>query len=429
MRSPQQPAWLGLGTVALQELQSSLRDRQTVLNAVVLPIVLYPVLFWLIVQGFLVVQGHKERTAVQVWLAGAAEQLAQVEPKLVEGTDLPTEYIAKGPMELDEHELRALLMPPTGAAPDPDRPEAVLVLPPDSDSDSALYIASTRSDSELAASRVQSDLTDLQQTLRQEAAAARGLSGEDLVPLRIENHTVTTSRDQGAFVLSLFLPMMIVFMSVMGAFFPAVDSTAGEKERGTAETTLLIPIPRSRVLLGKILATTTLAFLATLLNLISMGLAARHLLMTLGPSVPIDIQFPFLALLYSLPLILLFCFFVSAVLTALAGLTKSFKEGQAMLGPAQLVFILPAVIGVMPGLELTPLTALIPVVNVVLAVRAILIMQWLPLAYAITAGVLLAAAWIAVRLCVRLLSLEALAFAGTSMSLKDLFLRSRHANS
>ncbi|MEZ6021546.1 MAG: ABC transporter permease subunit [Planctomycetota bacterium] len=150
-------------------------------------------------------------------------------------------------------------------------------------------------------------------------------------------------------MLSLFLPMMIVFMSVMGAFFPAVDSTAGEKERGTAETTLLIPIPRSRVLLGKILATTTLG--TTLLNLISMGLAARHLLMTLGPSVPIDIQFPFLALLYSLPLILLFCFFVSAVLTALAGLTKSFKEGQAMLGPAQLVFILPAVIGVMLGLE------------------------------------------------------------------------------
>jgi ABC-type Na+ efflux pump permease subunit len=234
---------------------------------------------------------------------------------------------------------------------------------------------------------------------------------------------VTTKQDKGAFMLSLILPMMIVIMAVMGAFFPAVDLTAGEKERGTSETTLLLPIPRAKVLTGKILACTALAFLATTLNLTSMGLAARHLLGSLGPKVPVEIQFPFMAVLYSLPLILLFCFFVSASLTALAGLTKTFKEGQAMLGPAQAVFMLPAIIGIMPGLELNETWALVPVVNVVLAIRSILVMDSLPLPYLITALSLLASAWLAVQLCIRILSLEALAFAGSSMSLKQLLRR------
>lgn len=432
--SPRAPrGWSAIYHVAAQELRTSLRDRQTVVNSVVLPIVMYPILFWLILQGFLVVQGHKERTTVEVALVGAPERVAQVQAQwMAELDDGPNHTLLRTDWwpNADVETLRANLRAPKASATQEehsaDRPDAVLRFPdPSSDESAQLFIESTRSQSELAGERTSRLVSQWQRDLRDRAAQEKGLGDEDLDPFDVTSHTITAERDQGAFLLSLFLPMMIVFMAVMGAFFPAVDSTAGEKERGTAETTLLLPLSREHVLLGKILSTSTLAFIATILNLTFMGIAARHLVGTLGPKVPFSIEFPFLALLYSLPLIALFCFFVSAVLTALAGLTKSFKEGQAMLGPAQMAFILPAIVGIMPGLKLSVVWALIPVINVVLAVRAILVMEWLPIPYLTTALVLCASAWLAVRLCVRLLSLEALAFAGSSMSLKDLFRRLR----
>ena len=433
--SPRTSRLAGIWQVTLQELRSSLRDRQTVMNSVVLPIVMYPIVFWLILQGFLVVQGHKERTQVQVGISGELSQVERIQEeftslgkrKAEDDPDPSITYLTDLPETASEEDLRGLILAQEDGS--DDGPDAILQLSADGKSPSKVILQSTRSKSELAADRVEDLAGQLTQVLRKREAENRGLTPQDLDPLDVRSHTITASRDQGAFILSMFLPMMIVFMAVMGAFFPAVDSTAGEKERGTAETTLLIPIERGDVLLGKILATTALAFFATLLNLIFMGLAARHLLGTLGPQVPIEIEFPFLALLLSMPLVLLFCFFVSAILTALAGLTKSFKEGQAMLGPAQMVFILPAIIGIMPGLKLSILWALVPVVNVVLAVRAILVMEWLPIPYLVTALVLLASAWLAVRFCVRLLSQEALAFAGSSMSFKQLFKKAPHESS
>jgi ABC-type Na+ efflux pump permease subunit len=421
--------------IAYKELLSSLRDRQTVQNSIILPIVMYPVMFWVILQGFLVVKGHQEQTQVDIGLVGETSQVARVQEDLQgllpQGTGAEPVFQsvqwATDPAIQSDEDIRAWLTPISLASEsgegDAKKPDAVLAVGSGPDGGSTLYIHSTRSHSELASERAAKWVGQLRAQYREQAARQAGVEPAALDPLDVTPLAVTTKQDKGAFMLSLILPMMIVIMAVMGAFFPAVDLTAGEKERGTSETTLLLPIPRAKVLTGKILACTALAFLATTLNLTSMGLAARHLLGSLGPKVPVEIQFPFMAVLYSLPLILLFCFFVSASLTALAGLTKTFKEGQAMLGPAQAVFMLPAIIGIMPGLELNETWALVPVVNVVLAIRSILVMDSLPLPYLITALSLLASAWLAVQLCIRILSLEALAFAGSSMSLKQLLRR------
>ncbi|MFT5058945.1 MAG: sodium transport system permease protein [Planctomycetota bacterium] len=421
--------------IAYKELVSSLRDRQTVQNSIVLPIVMYPLFFWVIMQGFLVIKGHQEQTQVEIGLVGDPGRVAQVQADMAnlmpKGTDEAPAFqnvkLTTNANIQDEEQIREWLTPlaqgTEAKESDPDKPDAVLYMDGTAEGGSTLYVHSTRSHSELANDRAESLVRTLVGQYRMQAAASARLDPRSLDPLDVVPRAVTTRKDKGALILSMILPMMIVIMAVMGAFFPAVDLTAGEKERGTSETTLLLPIPRAQVLTGKILACTALAFVATTLNLTSIGLAARHLLASLGPNVSIEIHFPFKAILFSLPLILLFCFFVSATLTALAGLTKTFKEGQAMLGPAQMFFMLPAVIGIMPGLQLNEYWALVPVVNVVLAIRSILVMESLPLPYLITALSLLASAWIAVRLCVRVLSLEALAFAGSSMSLKHLLRR------
>jgi sodium transport system permease protein len=173
-------------------------------------------------------------------------------------------------------------------------------------------------------------------------------------------------------------------MSVMGAFFPAVDMTCGERERKTAETTLLLPVPRDAVHLGKILAVCVAAVLATVLNLTALALSAQHLLRMLPSNTGVQVDVPVRALLQVAPLLLLFAFFVSSVLTGTAALARTFKEGQALLGPVQILFVVPAMAGVLPGLELTPALAGIPVINVVLCFRGLLRGDDVALPYAIT---------------------------------------------
>ena len=76
----------------------------------------------------------------------------------------------------------------------------------------------------------------------------------------------------GGYVLSKIMPLVIVVMVMLGAFHPAIDITAGERERGTLETTLSAPIARSALMAGKVLAVATLAAISGMLNLASMSL-------------------------------------------------------------------------------------------------------------------------------------------------------------
>lgn len=428
------PTWRASLLVAQKELATSFRDRQTLLYAVVLPLCMYPVLFWVMVQGALFVQGRREHTEVGVGLAlvdpardtAALEQAlardAAPGPEQADGEDAVAEPIA--PVKL----LRA------SAALDADGARRWLE---DSESDAELdavlwisgggepghlYYDSTDAQSRLAQQRVAARLARFLESARAEAAVALGHSADELATFDVQRANVAPQRDMFAYILSFLLPMLLVVMCVMGAFFPAVDLTAGEKERATVETTLLLPVKRLAVQQGKILAVCASSVLATALNLLALGLSAGHLLSMISRRFEVGVtELPVLALVAILPLALLFAFFVSAVLVAVASLAASFKEGQALLGPVQMVFILPAMAGVLPGLELDLRTAAIPVVNVVLAFRAMLQHRALPLEYAVTAATLLLYALIAIRLAVRVLDRETVALASETLPLRRIF--------
>jgi len=243
-----------------------------------------------------------------------------------------------------------------------------------------------------------------------------------LDPVEIRTRSVAPRKDQGALVLSLMLPILLVVMTVLGAFFPAVDLTAGEKERGSAETTMLLPVPRTGVHLGKILAVCASSMIATALNLVALALSAGHLLGQLAGAAKesIPVELPLIALFQVLPLAVLFAFFVSAALTGFASLAASFKEGQALLGPVQMLFIFPAMAASLPGVTLDPMTACIPVVNVALAFRALLVgdAQLIPLL--ICGAALIAFALAAIWFSVRLRSNEKVALSGETISLGSL---------
>ncbi len=422
--------------VAAKELRAAFRDRQTTLYTIVLPIALYPFLFWCLIQASLFVQGRRERTEVHVGVAVAAD--ARVPEGLLDA--LANRPPAKDAAELDDaaRARRAAIdrvrvgpvRSPLDAAAarewatarahaaneDEARelPDAVVFLPGATPVEGAteptltIFYDSTQTASDLARRRIEARLPAFVESLR-DARLPPGTPKEALEPFRVDvARDVAPKKDQGAYLLSFVLPMLLVVMCVLGAFFPAVDVTAGERERNTAETTLLLPIPRAAVHQGKILAVCTGALVATGLNLFALALSAGHLLQMLPHGGDVQIELPLAAFASIAPLALLFAFFVSAALVGIASFARTFKEGQALLGPVQMVFILPAMAGAIPGLELTPGLACVPVVNVVLAFRSLLNGESLPLEYAITAASLFVSALVAVWASVRLLSRESL---------------------
>ena len=397
--------------IARKELRASFRDRQTTLYSIVLPIALYPVLFWCLIQAALVLQARRQHTEVHVGLVDGGSLTVELREALEQPADEHLAGLERVVFDavvppVDQAESRVLLE-------DPDGPDALLYLDPDA---ARLEYRSTDGRSALAESRIRERLGGYAVTRREETARALGADPRRLDPVDLEERDVAYAEDKGAYLLSFLLPMLLVIMTVMGAFFPAVDMTAGERERGTMETTLLLPVARIAAHQGKILAVAISALLATTLNLTALALSAGHLWNNFAAGSELTFEPPLFAFLAISPLALLFALFVSAVLTGVAALAKSFQSGQALLGPVQMLFIVPAMAGAIPGLTLTPTTALIPVVNVVLAFRSLLRGENLPLEYGITAASLLVVAAASTWLAVRLLSRESLPFLGDTLS-------------
>lgn len=472
---PARPStWRATLLVAAKEIRTSFRDRQTTLYTVVLPIALYPFLFWCLIQGSLFVKGRRERTEVGIGIAlasdvhaadardrraarepdpgASAEERKQLSAQLRErsgalvralestpapkdttlddsareqfaavnrvrvdelrprlGEDAAREWMHRAQETPNEHLDAILYVPDAAVAPSArvadDGATAISGLVPDEER-VAIFYDSTRTASDLARERVEERLPPYAKELRASRLPA-GSDASELVPFqKLPAHNIAPDREQGAYLLSFLLPMLLVIMTVMGAFFPAVDLTAGERERSTAETTLLLPVPRLAVHQGKILAVCAGSVIATVLNLFALALSAGHLIHMFAQGKRIQIDVPIGAFVAMAPLALLFAFFVSAALTGIASLARTFKEGQALLGPVQMVFIVPAMASAIPGLELTPKLACIPVLNVVLAFRALISGRSLPLEYTLTGASLFVSALIAIVVAVKLLSRE-----------------------
>ncbi|MHC4375564.1 MAG: ABC transporter permease subunit [Planctomycetota bacterium] len=376
--------WKVIWAVARKELRAGFRDRQTWIYSVILPLAMYPLLFWVMIQAQQVISGKRDATAVAVEVQWAPERAELGERILAALGEAPS------PEPTEERKSPRKLTASTGSweAPDDARDslrdkrsglDLLVWIPAESaneaDAESAfsgveLRFDSSRPRGSLAAERVETRLEALARELRAEALEGVGRDGQDLDLFDWRTVNVASSSDVGSFVLSLMLPMMMVIMTVLGAFYPAIDLTAGERERNTEETTRLVPAPRAAVHLGKILAVSATALLATVANLAGIALAGGHLLNMVGGDV--EVQLPWINLALMLPLALTFVVFASVVLVSAASLTDSFKQGQSLLGTVQMVFMLPSMATVLPGLVLSPGLAAVPIVGLAIAYRDIL---------------------------------------------------------
>lgn len=197
------------------------------------------------------------------------------------------------------------------------------------------------------------------------------------LPNELDAKSIDLARPQerAASLWSKLFPVLLVLMTVTGAFYPAVDLAAGEKERGTMETLLICPASRAEIVLGKFLTVMLFSVSTALLNLASMGFTGNYVssfgagganqLDFLGPP---PLNFLFWIILLITPLAALF----SALCLALATFARSSKEGQYYLTPILLVAIGLTMFCLMPTVEITPLYSILPVVGVTLLLKELL---------------------------------------------------------
>ncbi len=239
--------------------------------------------------------------------------------------------------------------------------------------------------------------------------AAGGVPDSAARPFSLEKKDIAEETPfREAAIWSKILPVMLLILAMTGAFYPAVDLCAGEKERGTLETLLSSPAERSEIVLGKLLTVMIFSMATAVLNLVSMGFAGWLIFghaPKFGPPPPLAPLWLAIALV---PISALY----SALCLALAALARSTREGQYYLVPLLLVTMPLAVLPMAPGVELTLGNSLIPVTGVVLLLRSMIegsywqALQYLP----VVLGVTLAACVLAVRWAVDQFNSETVLF-------------------
>lgn len=249
--------------------------------------------------------------------------------------------------------------------------------PETSDTPGLIVVRNGADDKSVAAfSVVQSALRSWESHLRKSIFHEASLPESLQYPAHLEWVEVAHGEQVAANVWSKLFPAMLVIMALTGAFYPAIDLGAGEKERGTMETLLISPARRVELVLGKFCTIMLFSVCSALMNLVSMAVTGKQMASSIGAGLAgtISLQFPpassiMWVVILLLPLAALF----SALCLALATFARSTKEGQYYLTPLLMVIMGLTMFCLSPTVEIAPLYSLLPVVNVALLLKGLLL--------------------------------------------------------
>jgi ABC-2 type transport system permease protein/sodium transport system permease protein len=347
-----------------KELREILRDRRTLITLLLMPILLYPLL-GMAFNYFLISVAPTSSGVLQFRIAVRSDvelrRLAELLRLTSEDPDVS--HIFADPEQMVRTEKVDVGVEVMGAT-QPLSPRSLV---------QGYEVRLIRLSDSVHAIRAEEFLTERlhQANVRVLKARLRAITGEPEIndPVRVTVHVLKSEGgDRLAYAASL-VPLVLVLMTITGAVYPAIDLTAGERERGTLEILIAAPVPRLALLLAKYVAVLTVALLTGLINLtmMTMTLVASGLGASLFPE-----GFSVGMLLAVLALLVLFAAFFSAVLLAITSFARSFKEAQAYLIPVMLLAISPGIISLMPGVKLSGGLMIMPLVNVVLLARDLL---------------------------------------------------------
>ena len=157
--------------------------------------------------------------------------------------------------------------------------------------------------------------------------------------------------------------LFIIMAITVSATYPATDTTAGERERGTLETLLTFPIKSRDIIVGKFLGVSISSIVTGVISLILaiISLIISQDMFTIYEG--IDIMYSFASIVFALVIIIAYSFFISGLCIAIASTSKTFKEAQSALTPLTFISLFPGMIAFMIGITTTPILSIVPFLN------------------------------------------------------------------
>ncbi len=416
--------WSNIVTVYAKELRDSLRDRRTLMSIIIIPAFAMPLMFFVVgsVMSKVMTNAQEETPSVMI-LGGDDSPGVTAELKAARDTErnrplfriVPTTDEKQMKQMITDKKLRAAVEIPAGFEAALKTGESRLV---------TIDYFEGEIKSGIAQKAVEKFLTDYRQKFTEARLLERGLPATLIKPFEVRHQNVAPQEKVGGNLFGGFVPYLIIILCFTGAMYPAMDLTAGEKERGTMETLLCSPVARVDLVLGKFLMVLTGSLSAMCFMLLSMGTTAAiggSLMMggsTMrgaaaggfrGPMETIPLIDP-LGLLGVLGMVLPVAVMFAAVAFTIALFAKSYKEAQSYLAPLMIVVIMPAVIGMLPGIDLNVRLALVPLLNLSLVCKEMLSGVWHWHYIAIIFGSSCVYAAIALSLAVRMFNREDVIF-------------------
>jgi sodium transport system permease protein len=411
--------WPNIKLIYLREIRDQLRDRRTLFTVAIMPMLLYPLMGMALLQ----VGQFMKQTPTRIWLINAKNLPDQpsllidgrINPDLLDGKQKPAiefvysddddqrflriieqyrtlenldqgEALAKQLLqqELARMRIDAAIMlieklPGVGLAELPaqfERPSDSLPSEPVHSAQAFLFLNSASDRSTSAANQVAKllqnwEIKRTKQILGHYKLPDSMIDGVSLVPTDLAD-----SQDVKAVLWAKILPFIVVIWALTGAFYPAIDLCAGEKERGTFETLLSCPAARSEIALGKLLTVMSFSYATSLLNLISMSVTGFFVATKLGSAaggLGAVIGLPplssfFWLMIALVPISALF----SAIALAAAAFARSTKEGQYYLVPIIMVSMPLMIVPSLPSAQLDLGTSLIPISGLIMLLRGLI---------------------------------------------------------
>ena len=351
-----------IGVIYRKEMVDSLRDRRTVISMFVIPILLFPALSvglgWL---GASMMNKAQEEIS-RVMIVGGQDS-----PRIVEALKKSNKFqiVPESPdfeTQITDRKIRAAVVIPPGFDAAANQGEAGKVLVDYYEGDIK---------SELTQDTVREFLGDYRGELARSLLSARNVPKGLMRPFEVTKNNVAPPEKVGGSGFGGMVPYFVIILAFTGAMYPAMDLTAGEKERGTMETILTSPVSRTDLVLGKFFTVVTASLATAILALSSMGvsfmLAKSTIDKALAKGEPgfhfaLDPRGVLAVFVMILPLSVLF----SAAMLAVSLFAKSFREAQTYISPLTFVVIMPAIVALLPGVELNTRTALVPILSTTL---------------------------------------------------------------
>jgi len=358
--------------VCRKELLDNARDRRTLFSAFVFGPLLGPVLFAVLISVMVSQTVSTADAPIEVPIVGS-----ELAPNLVEHLE------ARGVSPAAEHGLAKFAE--AAEAVQSGAHDAVLLIDPNfaerfaAGETARVTLVYDQSNTRAASRvrRIRAAVSSYAQQLGTLKLIARGVDPDVLSTVMLDELDVSTAAGRSVVLLGM-LTYFLLLATLMGGFYLAIDSTAGERERRSLEPLLTTPVERSSLLLGKMAATTIYMLLALALTLVGFAIALRFVsLEPLGMSSSFGVGQALAAFAIIAP----FAPLGAALMTLVASFTKSYKEAQTYLTLVLLVPTLPLVFATMMNVKATSALMWIPSLSQHLLVTALVRQDPIPVAY------------------------------------------------